>query len=248
MQPNSAAVRELAPTGRLRVAIALSPSPSALFALKDAGGNYRGVTVDLGNALARKLGAPVEFVAYKTSGEIVNAAGAGAWDVTFMPVDDERKKVIDFGSPYHLLESTYLVPAGSALRHVRDADRAGVRIAGIANTATIRASKRTAASASHIEAGSVDEAIELLRAGKVDAVALSRDSLAGLLSQVPGSRMLDGAFLKSTTAVAVAKNKPAALAYVSAFVEEAKAAGDVRRSFDAIGLTHAVVAPAGMKP
>ncbi len=60
--------------------------------------------------------------------------------------------------------------------------------------------------------------------------------------------MLEGGFLNSTTAVAVPKNRPAALAYVSEFVEQAKASGLVRRAFDAVGLTSSVVAPAGMKP
>jgi hypothetical protein len=35
---------------------------------------------------------------------------------------------------------------------------------------------------------------------------------------------------------------------VSAFVEDEKAAGNVRRSFDAVGLTTSMVAPAGMRP
>jgi polar amino acid transport system substrate-binding protein len=48
--------------------------------------------------------------------------------------------------------------------------------------------------------------------------------------------------------VAVPRNKPAALAYVTAFIEEAKASGLVRRSLDAMGLTSSQVAPVGMKP
>ena len=45
-------------------------------------------------------------------------------------------------------------------------------------------------------------------------------------------------------AVAVPKNRPAALAYVSAFVEDAKAAGSVRRALDNAGLKTSTVAPA----
>jgi polar amino acid transport system substrate-binding protein len=60
--------------------------------------------------------------------------------------------------------------------------------------------------------------------------------------------VLDGGFLNSTTAVAVAKGKPAALAYVTEFVEEAKASGLVRRALDSMGLRTSQVAPAGMKP
>ena len=48
--------------------------------------------------------------------------------------------------------------------------------------------------------------------------------------------------------VAVPKGHPEALVYVSAFVEEAKASGMVRRAFDDIGLKNSVVAPAGAKP
>ena len=80
---------------------------------------------------------------------------------------------------------------------------------------------------------------------KDEAEPLRADVAHLLLDQ---ARVLDGGFLNSTTAVAVAKNKPAALAYVTAFIEEAKASGLVRRSLDAMGLQSSQVAPAGMKP
>jgi polar amino acid transport system substrate-binding protein len=246
---DAAVRRELVPTGKLRVAIAVSPAPSALYAIKDGNtGKFRGVAVDLGTELAQKLGVPVEFVPYLASGEITAAAGAGVWDVTFMPVDAERKKFVDFGAPYHLLQSTYLVAPGSAIASVAEVNRAGVRIAGVAGTATFRASNRASPNATHVTVAGVDEGVALMRAGKADAICLSRESLAGLTKTIPGSRILDGGFLNSTTAVAVPKNRPAALAYVTGFIEAAKASGSVRRAFDAIGLTTSVVAPAGMQP
>ena len=45
---------QLVPTGKLRIAIAIAPSPSAQFAIKDEAGTYRGVAVIFGNALAKK--------------------------------------------------------------------------------------------------------------------------------------------------------------------------------------------------
>jgi polar amino acid transport system substrate-binding protein len=144
-------VKELIPTGKLRVAIAVAPAPSALYAVKDGTtGKFRGVTVDLGAALARKLGVPVEFLPHLASGEIQNSAASGKWDVTFMPVDEERKKVVDFGNAYHLLQSTYLVAPGSKLAKVEDANAQGVRIGGVANTATFRAAQRTAPKATFV--------------------------------------------------------------------------------------------------
>ncbi len=57
-----AAVKELIPTGKLRFGVAFAPKMSALFVVKDAGGSPRGVTVDLGNELAQRLGVPIEFM------------------------------------------------------------------------------------------------------------------------------------------------------------------------------------------
>jgi polar amino acid transport system substrate-binding protein len=243
----AAARKELAPNGRLRVAIAVGPAPSALYAVKDGAG-YRGVTIALGTALAQKLGVPVEWVPYLATGEIQASAAAGAWDVSFMPVDEERKKLVDFGNAYHLLQSTYLVAPGAKISSVAEANAPGVRIAGAAGTATFRASSKASPQASHLALAGVDAAVEAMRTGQADAIALSRESLTGLAAKIPGSRVLDGGFLNSTTAVAVPKGHGEALAYVGAFIEEAKASGLVRRALDDMGLTSSQVAPAGMKP
>lgn len=243
-----AVMKELAPTGKLRVAIAVGPAPSALYSLQDADGKRRGVTIDLATALAKKLGVPVEFVPYLGTGEIQGSAASGLWEVTFAPVDEERKKFLDFGNAYHLLQSTYLVAPGSTIKSVPEANAAGVRIAGVRDTATLRASMRTAPNATHIALPGVDAAIDLVKEGKADAIPLSRELLGGVAAKLPGSRVLDGGFLNSTTAVAVPKGRPAALAYVSEFIEEAKASGLVRRALDDIGLKASQVAPGGMKP
>ena len=67
-----------------------------------------------------------------------------------MPVDDERKKFVDFGNAYHLLQSTYLVAPGSKLASVDEANAPGIRIGGAANTATFRAAQRTAPKATFV--------------------------------------------------------------------------------------------------
>ena len=238
---------QLAPTGKLRVAIAIAPAPSAQFAVKDDTGTYRGVAVILGTALGKKLGVPIELMAFNGSGEIQNSAADNKWDVAFLPVDEERKKFVDFGNAYHLLQSTYLVGPSAKIASVAAANAAGVRIGGVANTATFRTSNKTAPNATHVAFDKTDAAVAALKAGEVDALAFSRESLTGLAPKVPGSRILDGGFLNSTTSVAVPKGRPDALAYVTEFIEEAKSSGLVRKAFDEMGLTSSQVAPAGMK-
>src|ERR1700744_3023241 len=82
---------EIAPTGKLRVAIAVSPAGGAFWCTKTENG-YAGVPVDLGRAMAAQLGVPVEYVVHDNSGEITEAAAKGSWDVTFLPKDPEREK------------------------------------------------------------------------------------------------------------------------------------------------------------
>jgi len=245
--PDAAVLKELAPTGKLRLAIAVAPSPSAQFAIKD-GDSYRGVAVTLGQALAKRLGVPIEILPHQASGEIQNSAADNRWDVAFLPVDEERKKFVDFGNAYHLLQSTFLAAPGSKINSVKDANAKGIGIGGVANTATFRAAMKATPNATHIEFAKVDAAVAAMQERKIEAIALSRESLSGLVGKIAGSRILDDAFLNSSTAVCVPKGKPAALAYVSEFIEEAKASGLVRSALDDVGLKSSQVAPAGMKP
>lgn len=248
VQDQDAVLRELAPTGTLRVAVPVGPAASAMWTTRDpATGKPRGVPVDLGAALAAKLGVPMQLVEHASSGEIIEAADGGSWDVSFTPVDADRKLKVDFGPNYSLGESTYMVAPGSAIKTLAEVDRPGVRVVGVENTATIRTARRTLKNTTAVGAKGLDEAVAMIRDGRADALALGRDSLATLAATMPGARVLDGYFHATGTAILVPKGRPAALAYVTDFIEAAKADGTVRRAFDAHGMADAEVAPAGSR-
>jgi polar amino acid transport system substrate-binding protein len=239
----NAALKELVSTGKLRVGIVFAPAASAFFVIKDSRGQPHGVTVDLGTELARRLGVPVEFMIAPNSGLVTDATESGTIDVAFMPVDEERKKRVDFGPAYYVVESTYLVTGASGIKTLAEVDRPNVRIVGIANTTTIRAASRSLKNTTITAATSVGEAVEMLRTGKAEAFALSRDSLPPFMAELPGSLIVDGGFQQTGIAIAVPKNRPVALAYVAAFMESAKASGIVRRALDNAGLKNEKVAP-----
>ena len=236
-------MKELIPTGKLRVGVVFAPAPSAFFVVKDAHGQPRGVTVDLANELAQELGAPIEFMVAPNSGLVTDATESGAIDVAFMPVDEERRKRVEFGPAYYLIESTYMVTGTSGIKTVGGVDRRNVRVVGIANTTTIRAAARSLKNTAISAVTSVDAAVDMLRNGKADAFALSRDSLPPFVADLPGSRIVDGGFQQTGIAIAVPKNRPNALAYVTAFLERAKASGSVRRALDRAGFPDDPVAP-----
>src|SRR5450759_5977933 len=80
---------EIAPTGKLRVAIAISPAGGAFWSTRNEAGGYAGVPVELGKEMAAQLGVSVEYVAHPNSGQMVDAVSKGTWDVSFLPKDRE---------------------------------------------------------------------------------------------------------------------------------------------------------------
>jgi ABC-type amino acid transport substrate-binding protein len=103
--------KELASTGSLRIGVVSAPKANVFFVTQDADGRPHGVTVDLGDELARSLDVAGKFYVFPNSGEVTDALEKRLIDVTFVPVDDQRKKRVDFGPAYFQFESTCLVPA-----------------------------------------------------------------------------------------------------------------------------------------
>jgi polar amino acid transport system substrate-binding protein len=220
-------LKQLAPTGKLRGGVVVSPAASAFFAIKDGKGEVRGVTVDLLNGFAQALKLPLAMQVFDNSGQVTDAVASGECDVAFMPRDPTREAKVDFGPAYYFISSTYLVPAGSKIKTIDEVNRPGVRIVAISNTTTARSAR--AAPRPTTKQG--------------DAFALSHDSFAGLLPKLPGARVLSGHFQQAGIAVAVPKNRQAALRIASELLEDAKKSGLMRRALDAAGFKDAEVAP-----
>ncbi len=235
--------REVAPTGSLRVAIAVGPAASTFWATRDpASREARGVTVELAKAAAAMLHVPLNLIEYPNSGEIV--AATDAWDISFMPADAERAKVVDQGPPYVVYESTYLVRAGSDIRTIADVDRPGIQVGAIAGTATSRTVARSLKHAALTTFPKPEAAVDLLGHGRLDALAMGTEALTDLAKGLPGTRVLNEPVQSTGVVVTVPKNRPAARDWAAHFIEQAKADGTVRRAFDSAGFAGVAVAPA----
>jgi len=235
-------LKELAPTGKLRGGVVTAPAGSTFFAVKD-GDTVRGVTVELLRAMAGALKLPLDLQVYDNSGQVTDAVAGGTCDVAFMPHDASRAEKVDFGPSYFIIESTYLVPAGSKIQSIDEVNKPGVRIVAIANTTTGRSANRTAPQAAFEEVAGVDLMVAKAAKGDGDAFALTHDSLAGLMPKLPGARVLPGNFQQTGIGIAVPKQRAAALKVVSDWLAEAKKNGAVRRVLDAGGFKNAAVAP-----
>jgi polar amino acid transport system substrate-binding protein len=236
----------LAPTGRLRVAIAVGSAISATWAKRNAQtGQPTGPTVDLANIFAERTGLPLALVEYGSSGEIIQAASTGKWDISFTPVDAERKAMVDFGPSFALGESTYMVPRGSSISTIAEVDRPGGRVFGVENTATIRSCRRSLKNTTATGLSKLEDVLSKFRNGEADAIALGKESLLSILPEFPGAKILDGNFLATGTALAVPRGNSVALEVFSQLLEQLKAEGTVRKILDRHGMTGTTVAPAG---
>jgi polar amino acid transport system substrate-binding protein len=227
---------EIAPTGKLRVAIGISPAGGAYWSTKTEAGGYAGVPVDLGKVMADQLGVPVEYVAYQNSGQITDAASSGAWDVSFLPKDPERETRMLFGPIYEVTDATYIVKPGSTITNFQTLDQPGVKVAAVNNTTTMRGAQAHLKNAKVAGYQTYDEIFNLLKNGEIDAFALSRGQLEALAKKIPGTRVLDETFKQTVTAVAVPLNHPLALAYATKFMTEVRSNGVLRKAFDNNGL------------
>jgi polar amino acid transport system substrate-binding protein len=231
---------QIAPTGKLRVAIAISPAGGAFWCTKTESG-YAGVPADLGKAMAAQLGVPVEYVVHQNSGQITDAASKGIWDVAFLPKDAERETRMSFGPIYEVADATYIVKAGSTATNFATLDQPGVKVAAVNNTTTMRGAQAHLKNAKVIGYQTYDEIFNLLKNGEIDAFALSRDQLNAMAKKIPDTKVLDETFKQTVTAVAVPLNHPQALDFVTKFMIDASSNGLLRQAYDNNGLKDAPI-------
>jgi len=231
---------QIAPTGKLRVAIAISPAGGAFWSTKTDVG-YAGVPVDLGKEMAAQLGVPVEYVMHQNSGQITDAASTGTWDVTWLPRDPDRETRMLFGPIYEIADATYIVKAGSDVTNFATLDAPGIKVAAVNATTTMRGAVAHLKNAKVIGYQTYDEIYGLLKSGEIDAFALSRGQLNKMAQRIPGTKVLDETFKKTVTAAAVPLGHSQALAFVTKFMNEAVTNGTLRKAYDNNGLKDAPI-------
>lgn len=233
----------LAPTGTLRVAFFSAP----IYGVKDdETGKLKGLGIDLGSELAKRLGVPFEPTPYRDLTELLESAKGGKWDVAVMTTDTKRAEVLDFSNPYLLVEQGYLVRAGAPIATMADVDKAGIKVGTVNKSQSFNRLSQLLKNANLVTVNNLAELEELLKSNKVDAIAIGKTFLYRVSAKLPGSRVLDGSIVDETVAMGVVKGRnPAALVYVNKFIEDAKASGLVKTAIERDKLKGVAVAPAG---
>jgi polar amino acid transport system substrate-binding protein len=226
--------KDLAPTGRLRVGVLMVP----YFAIEDVAGQLRGVVPDLAVELGRRLGVPIALERFADPAGVIEAFRKGELDVTFIGITADRAAVFDFGPVVLDLQTTFLVPAGSAIKSIDEIDRAGTRVLVPARSAQEAHLKKIISQATLVSVAveNPKPAVEKLAAGEADAFSHVVPMLASAQRMLPGARILPGSYYNVPIAIGFAKERDAAVAdYAKRFAEEVKASGFVRESLARAG-------------
>jgi polar amino acid transport system substrate-binding protein len=224
----------LAPTGTLRIAVYTGSPTSLVRAAPPA--EMRGVSVDIGRELARRLGQPSEVLVFQRVAEVIDALKSGRADFTITNATPARAVDVDFTEALIGLELGVLVLPGSPVGAIDAVDRPGMRI-GVSQGSTSQAALTALfKQASVVPAPSLQAAREMLSSRQLDAFATNKGVLFEMADHLPGARVLEGRWGLEQLAIAVPKGRGAALPWLRGFAESVRRGGQVQEAARSAGL------------
>ncbi|MBS7777986.1 ABC transporter substrate-binding protein [Acidovorax sp. CCYZU-2555] len=236
-------IQAFTPQGVLRACINLG---NPILAHADAvTGAPGGVSVDLAQAFAQRLGVALELVVFDAAGKSVDAVGHEQADIGFFAIDPLRGAHIAFTAPYVLIEGSYLVREDCALQHNDEVDASGLRVVVGKGSAYDLYLSRALKNAQILRAPTSPSVVQTFLEENADVAAGVKQQLEADSRAHAGLRLLPGRFMVIQQAMGCPKSRGEDAARVlSGFVEEMKASGFVARALQRHGIQGAGVAPA----
>lgn len=233
-----------APTGKLRASI--NTGNPILASIDSATGRPRGVSIDLAQGFAERLGVGLELVVFDTAGKSVEAVAAQEADIGFFAIDPRRGEHIAFTPPYVLIEGSYLVRTDSPLQSNEEVDRAGRTVVVGKGSAYDLHLTRELKAATIVRAPSSPAVVDHFLETGSEVAAGVRQQIEADAARIGGLRLLPGRFMVIRQAMGCPRSRgPEAAAELARYVEEMKASGFVASALARHGIQGAAVAPKG---
>jgi polar amino acid transport system substrate-binding protein len=234
MPPADPRLAALAAAGAIRLALFLPQYAEDATGIRGIGTGF--IAIEMVNALAARVGVATRVIKYPSPKDAVAGLQDGACDLAFLGIEPSRVAVVDFSPALFEFDYSLLVPAGSTIWSLEDADQTGRRIGLVEGHASALALRRIVKQAELIGVELPENAFDLLNDQKVDALAFPRDQLIAFAERLPGARVLTKGYGVNRVGIAVAKGGTGLLSYLSDFAAEAKTTGLVRRVIERGGL------------
>jgi len=223
------AINELAPTGKLRAGMNLGNN---LFTRKNESGELLGVSVDLMQELAKRLGVSLEMVIYEQPGQVADDATKGVWDIATLAIEKTRAKTIAFSPGMTEIEAGYVVHQNSTLKSTEEVDAKGMKIAAPAKAGYELYLTSALKNASIVQTKNFADSIQIFNDHQVDAIAGLKPNLIESMHKLPEGKLLQGKFMTVNHGFAIALGKAAANVYLQNFVNELIETGFVASSIE----------------
>lgn len=226
-------VEEMAPTGKLRVAINMRNA--LLVTGKADNGDPTGLAPSMGLEIAQRVGAPLEMVQYGSPADLAKDAEKDVWDIALIGADPARAAFVDFTAPYCEIEASYCVKDNSKFQANEEIDSEGVQIAVCKGAAYHLWLQRNIKKAKLVECETHDSTYETFLGGDYVLAGL-KSKITKDASKLPGTQLLPGKFMAVEQAVAVKKGREESFKWLKDFVEQSKADGLVKRTMEKFGV------------
>jgi polar amino acid transport system substrate-binding protein len=235
-------LQTIAPTGKLRASINLG-NPILANKSPETGEPF-GISIDLANAFAKKLGLEIELVVFESAGKSVEAVTQEKADIGFFAVDPLRGEGIAFTAPYVLIEGAYLVKDESPIRSNDEVDASSNRVVVGKGSAYDLFLTREIKSAQIVRAPTSPTVVSVFLEGGYEVAAGVRQQLESDAKKVPGLRLLPGRFMVIQQAMGLPKSRgDLASRLLCEFVEEMKTSDFIAKAMQRHGIQGASVAP-----
>ncbi len=232
----------LSPTGKLRAAINFG---NAVLAKEDPNtGAASGVTVDLAQELAQRLGLALELKTYRGAGLVVAAVKEEDVDIAFVAIDPLRAEDVAYTAAYVVIEGAYLVRESSVLTDNAQVDKKPNRVVVGKGSAYDLYLSRVLKEAVVEHASTSQSVVDHFLASGAEVAAGVKQQLEIDVARLGGLRILPGRFMAIHQAMGTPHSRQAALGYLSQFIEDMKANGFVAKALERHGVKGAAVAPA----
>lgn len=235
-------IQSFAPTGKLRASINLG---NPILANRDpVTSEPKGVSIDLANAFARRLGVEVELLVFDTAAKSVDAVTQEQADIGFFAIDPLRGAGISFTAAYVLIEGSYMVRSDSAIQINEEVDKPGHTVTVGKGSAYDLYLTREIKHAEIVRAPSSPTVVDVFVEQGLDVAAGVKQQLEADAKRFPNLRLLPGRFMVIQQAMGLPKSRGEPAAEVlRGFVEEMKASGFIQQALAKHGVKGASVAP-----
>ena len=122
MPPADPRFAALTAAGAIRLALFLPQYTEDVSGVRGIGTGF--IAIEIVGALAERLGIVARVIKYPSPKDAVAGLQDGACDVAFLGIEPSRVAVVDFSPALFQFDYSLLVPAGSMIGSLEDADQA----------------------------------------------------------------------------------------------------------------------------